>query len=671
MTQKYVQVVAYAVLLILGVNLAWAEVSKEANRELLPTPQCCCEKSCASDSACCAAASAPCCAKQAGAMSPKCEKAREIRQWLQTACPLDVKNMPLRQALDELRAKTGLTILVDEAALSEAGIGLDRPLTIKADGVSFGNLLSFLLRQAHLAYTIKDGALLVTTEAQARGQALYQIHRVGDLLPPADPIILPTREGDVFFGWSSHTPAGMRLLDETPEESLMDLITQSISPATWCDNGGPGIIDYFPAAKSLVVYQTPDVQEQIADLLGGLRRCQEEETTAQGPARSQGMPDRLFATSPPIPSPPPSPPFAMAAPLPPIHPHPVPFAPSPLPPPLAVAGLMPPAGPAPAPSKQETATSRAYLLEAAVMQSPADGRAVNCQRNVLSFSTDDGFQTKLVTLETADKASHQKSLLLVKATPLHDERVHVEIMDIHGKAERTDDGSVTLDLDIPFQRTREVKLGKTVKMVLERDEDGTFRKWVELTVKENATTPMDAVCPPPAGPATPAPAAGMFGMPCPAGIVACQTPPTIMPPAALQCLAVQPHKELSQTCQVQAVAADEKEKGKLIIRESDGCITFKSMELNIPGSEPLKLTAVGKQVQVINGSLRARADVVCRTAQPGCFVFEGGVKLSYKRDGEHAHIAAERVRVNLADGHLEIEDGPMTVRSAAPGTPTK
>ena len=41
-------------------------------------------------------------------------------------------------------------------------------------------------------------------------------------------------------------------------------------PATWSDKGGSGTIEYFPLGKSLVVKQTADVQEKIADLLCAL-----------------------------------------------------------------------------------------------------------------------------------------------------------------------------------------------------------------------------------------------------------------------------------------------------------------------------------------------------------------------------------------------------------------
>src|SRR5438132_12291919 len=106
MTQNRVQISAYAVLLVLGVSTAWAEVKQQVNRELLPAPKSCCAECCSEPASC------PACA----------------------------------------------------------------------------------------------------------GKMVYKIHPVGDLLSPADPIILRMGTGDVFFGWSSQTPGGMRLSEETPEE---------------------------------------------------------------------------------------------------------------------------------------------------------------------------------------------------------------------------------------------------------------------------------------------------------------------------------------------------------------------------------------------------------------------------------------------------------------------
>jgi type II secretory pathway component GspD/PulD (secretin) len=65
------------------------------------------------------------------------------------------------------------------------------------------------------------------------------------------------------------------------EEALLRLIVGTIEPASWSDRGGSGTINYFPLGNALVVHQTPEVQEQIADMLEALRRLQDLEVAVE------------------------------------------------------------------------------------------------------------------------------------------------------------------------------------------------------------------------------------------------------------------------------------------------------------------------------------------------------------------------------------------------------
>lgn len=53
---------------------------------------------------------------------------------------------------------------------------------------------------------------------------------------------------------------------------LAELIRQTIAPSTWDVRGGPGTLYYWSAGRALVVRQTTDVHEEIADLLDQLER---------------------------------------------------------------------------------------------------------------------------------------------------------------------------------------------------------------------------------------------------------------------------------------------------------------------------------------------------------------------------------------------------------------
>src|SRR5205814_2291259 len=50
---------------------------------------------------------------------------------------------------------------------------------------------------------------------------------------------------------------------------------------SWQDASGPGTIDYHPLGMTLVINQTLDIHEQIADLLAALRRLQDQEVAIE------------------------------------------------------------------------------------------------------------------------------------------------------------------------------------------------------------------------------------------------------------------------------------------------------------------------------------------------------------------------------------------------------
>ncbi len=79
-------------------------------------------------------------------------------------------------------------------------------------------------------------------------------------------IVVPPSGAAVFYGGlKGDSPSA------TQEKHLIQLITSTVEPKSWSAKGGRGTIDYHPLTMGLVVLQTPDVQEQVADLLNSLR----------------------------------------------------------------------------------------------------------------------------------------------------------------------------------------------------------------------------------------------------------------------------------------------------------------------------------------------------------------------------------------------------------------
>ena len=55
-------------------------------------------------------------------------------------------------------------------------------------------------------------------------------------------------------------------------EELMEIITSSIKPESWEDNGGKGVIRYFQLGHGMVIRATADVHGDLGNLVGQLRK---------------------------------------------------------------------------------------------------------------------------------------------------------------------------------------------------------------------------------------------------------------------------------------------------------------------------------------------------------------------------------------------------------------
>ncbi len=76
-------------------------------------------------------------------------------------------------------------------------------------------------------------------------------------------------------------PGGLGGGAQADFDSLIDLIKSTVKPTTWDDVGGPGSIAPFETNLSIVVSQTQEVHEEIADLLEQLRRLQDLQVTIE------------------------------------------------------------------------------------------------------------------------------------------------------------------------------------------------------------------------------------------------------------------------------------------------------------------------------------------------------------------------------------------------------
>ncbi len=161
---------------------------------------------------------------------------------LECAAETDFDKMPLNKLLEHLKQRYRIEIELDQKAISTAGV---RPDTLRRGhvaGVRWRSALRQLLGELKLGFVVKNRVLLVTSQDRAAKELVTVIYPVSDLVSA----------GNDF-------------------KSLVDTITATIRPKSWNSKGGPGAVIAMESRNCLVVSQTQDVHEEIAELLEKLR----------------------------------------------------------------------------------------------------------------------------------------------------------------------------------------------------------------------------------------------------------------------------------------------------------------------------------------------------------------------------------------------------------------
>src|SRR5262249_33172902 len=179
---------------------------------------------------------------------------RETRQKLKLAIPeFAADSVTFDQAIEQLRAKTGLVFSARWAALSAAGIESDAGVHLHLRDVPAERVLEELLSgigggETELGYDIANGVINISTKENLARNRMIAVLDVTDIIrAPA------------------HNAQPVAAL-----ESLIELVQRSIEPESWRAAGGNiGTINAL--SGRLVVIQTPFAQDQVRDLLERLR----------------------------------------------------------------------------------------------------------------------------------------------------------------------------------------------------------------------------------------------------------------------------------------------------------------------------------------------------------------------------------------------------------------
>jgi len=238
---------------------------------------------------------------------------------------------PLAVVLDSLAKQAGVPIHLDMVGLESESVRSDTPVTISLEQkITLKSALKLLLEPLHLDYCVKDEVLKVTSPRLMKGQVYSVSYQVADLVIPIPNFTSDDTglDGAINGGYSrlstltnlsvqtgpvpgaiarasSDVPLDGNTLAQIPAaggngpqvggssgvplfgggqavggsmadfQSLIDLIQNTVAPQSWNTVGGQGAIQPFPTNLSIVVSQTQEVHDEIADLLQQLRRLQD------------------------------------------------------------------------------------------------------------------------------------------------------------------------------------------------------------------------------------------------------------------------------------------------------------------------------------------------------------------------------------------------------------
>jgi hypothetical protein len=167
------------------------------------------------------------------------------RRKLDKLIDVDFTETPLSTALATLANRVGTQYLLDPKALVDLALTSDDPVTLQLDQVPAEFALEMILRPHQLAYTLRSGVVMVSSQAEINSNTEVRVYYV-----PAD-----------------------------SAQELIELIPLTVAPETWVAAGGVvGAIR--PFRDSIVVSHTWEVHQKIERLLKDL-----EPVLAKGPGK--------------------------------------------------------------------------------------------------------------------------------------------------------------------------------------------------------------------------------------------------------------------------------------------------------------------------------------------------------------------------------------------------
>jgi len=108
----------------------------------------------------------------------------KIRRSLDKPTNVEFLDLALEDCINYLRDYHQINIWMDKQTLTDEGVALDQPITLKLAGVSLRSVLKLLLEPVQLTYVIENEVMKITTSTKAGEKLSTRVYPVGDLVIP-------------------------------------------------------------------------------------------------------------------------------------------------------------------------------------------------------------------------------------------------------------------------------------------------------------------------------------------------------------------------------------------------------------------------------------------------------------------------------------------------------
>ncbi len=214
---------------------------------------------------------------------PEDSKAADIEAKMNSVrVPTEFIDLPLEEVLAFLSDTSEIPIVLDKRSLAEIGISPDQPIDLAVKDLTLKQAFAVLAEQQDLSWYVVGGMIIVTTHEEAERELEIRLYPVRDLvwhgLNIRDPALrtqlwqLTRTSPDGLIKPLGRTDLKKTDLPQMPDfDNLVQTITSTLQPSSWEELGGPGSITNYPLCDCLVVQQTREVHEKLAELLYQIR----------------------------------------------------------------------------------------------------------------------------------------------------------------------------------------------------------------------------------------------------------------------------------------------------------------------------------------------------------------------------------------------------------------